>query len=252
MTISKKVSLLIAIIIVFVSLFFVVSCTKCYVQQYELIECNVQSNEINNSDNTIVYNRKFIGNGTEVYFDSELKDAETIDKWIEKVLGFASSATNCEIYSLPTIYFSDNLIANYTNSDNASYVTLPTTLSEEEAFAWILQAVSGGDLPYGIFAGIAVHLLNKDNYDGFIVSSVENDTCLTDLQYPLYEQDNLSQNEQQYAWSFSYHVVKELIGVGKTFAEIFNLTKQDLNSFLQEKYKLTLPDYTFCPYSTQF
>ena len=248
----KKISLLFAIIIVFVSLFFIASCSKSYTPQYQLVNCNVEFNEINNADNTIVYDRKFTENGIEIYFDSELEDVETIDNWIEKVLGFSSRATDCEIYSFPTIYFSDNLIANYTVSDNQSCVTLPTDLLEEEAFAWVLQASSSCDLPYGIFAGIAVHLLNKDDYTGFIVSSVENDTCLTDLQYPLYQQGNLSQGEQQYAWSFSYHVVKELLGAGKTFTDIFNLTKQDLNVFLQEKYKLVLPDYTFYPYSTQF
>lgn len=231
---------------------FLVSCSIKYTQQYSLSKCDVKLNEINNSDNVILYDKKYIDDDVVIYFDSELTNFEIVDTWISRTLNFSNCMDNVGIYSMPTIYYSDNLIPNYINSDNQPYVTLTTGMSEEEAFAWILQACSGSELPYGLFAGVAVYLLDKDNYSGFVVSSVENATCLTDLQYPIYEQGNLSQREQKYAWSFSLSVINELIEGGRDFTDIFKMSNSELNDFLQEKYRLELPEYKFYPYSTQY
>ena len=89
-------------------------------------------------------------------------------------------------------------------------------------------------------------------YKGFVASSIENTKCLTELQFPLYEQNNLPEQERTYAWSFSTYLVESMISQGKTENEIITMDRDTLDIWLKEYLNISLPYYSFEPYSTQY
>lgn len=146
------------------------------------------------------------------------------------------------------------MIANYWDGDSGEQnISYPLSISDEEVLAWILQAQfdSGDSLPYGVFAGVAAFWLKK-NYFQFAFSSIEGAEYLTELQFPLYESNNLPEKQRTYAWGFSYNIVAEWVHSGKNEKELMSLNIQELSLYLIEKYNVVLPDYCFFPYSSEY
>lgn len=226
---------------------------ETYIPHYETEDCSVSENEINNSSNTVNYNKKFAVGKTTLYFDSDLKEGQTVDKWIECVSKFNNILKQKEFVCVNAVYLIDKLIANYKSDNGVISMSFKPETAEEEAFAWILQAVSGNDnLPYGVFAGLAADWLEIEEYSSFVHSSLDGAKYLTELQFPIYEKGNLPDGERAYAWSFSKYLVDSLIQSGKTEKQIIAMDIAQLNSYLKSEYGVTLPDYSFLPYSTRY
>lgn len=153
-----------------------------------------------------------------------------------------------------TYYLSDEIICNYrTTKSEGTVVSFSSGISEEEGLAWVLNAVSENEeLPYGIYAGLSAHWLDKGDYSLLIKTSIAGAGCLTDLQFPLYEQNNMEPKEREFAWDFSYTLVKDWLDGGRTETQLTDLTKEQLNDYLEEEYRISLPDYEFSPYSSQY
>ncbi len=222
-----------------------------YTARYTLADCSVEFSEINHKSNKVEFDAKYELGETSVYFDAD--DAEVRDKWIDRVSKFSDILNAKSLEGVNSVYISDNLIANYATDENGICVSLKPETAEEEAFAWILQAVSkNDDLPYGVFAGFATEWLEMQKYSSFVYSGIAGAGYLTELQFPIYETDNLPENEKNYAWSYSRYLVKELIKSGKTERQILEMNTTELNDFLQKNFKVALPEYTFYPNSTQY
>lgn len=58
--------------------------------------------------------------------------------------------------------------------------------------------------------------------------------------------------EREFAWNFSYTLVKDWLDGGRTETQLTDLTKEQLNDYLEEEYRISLPDYEFSPYSSQY
>lgn len=226
---------------------------ETYIPHYETEDCSVSENEINNSSNTVNYNKKFAVGKTTLYFDSDLKEGQTVDKWIECVSKFNNILKQKEFVCVNAVYLIDKLIANYKSDNGVISMSFKPETAEEEAFAWILQAVSGNDnLPYGVFAGLAADWLEIEEYSSFVHSSLDGAKYLTELQFPIYEKGNLPDGERAYAWSFSKYLVDSLIQSGKTEKQIIQMDSDELISFLNGKFGIISPDYTFYPNSTKY
>lgn len=229
-----------------------VACNKdSYVPHYQTEECSLKVSEFNNSPNTVTYGKSFTVNETMLYFDNDLKNGKIIDGWIDRVKKYNEILNQKEFNTVKNIYISDKVIDNF-NTDSEISVSFKPETCEEEAFGWILRAVSENDLPYGIYAGLAASLLEKEEYSDFVHSGIATAGYLTELQFPIYEAGNLPDGERAYAWSFSNYIVKELISSGKSETEIAAMTADEFNSYLLDKYKVILPDYSFSPYSTKY
>lgn len=224
-----------------------------YTPEYVLEKCSLRTYEFNNIGNEVTYDKMFSVGETVILFDEELTDGRIIDKWIDRISRFAQILNQKEFGCIDTVYISDKLIANFKTENGQTLLSFKTETAEEEAFAWILQAVSDNpNLPYGVFAGLAVELLDTDKYSSFVYSSIGSAGYLTELQYPLYETANLPEKERAFAWSFSRFLVKDLMSSGKTEKRISSMDIAELNLFLQTTYKISLPDYAFFPYSTKY
>lgn len=220
-----------------------------YTAKYRLEECSLSLYECNNGDNVVEYNKKYTDGNVEIYFDSKLDSAETMDTWIESIVSISSVFTEKQIGKVPAVYISDSVVCNY--SDTGAFFRSDT--ATEEALGWLLMAQSKNtQLPYGVYAGLAAILLNLKEYSGFAVSSVESAGYLTELQFPLYETGNLPIQERTYSWKFSYDLVSCLMRSGKSEQDIMNMGKEELNSFLYQNYRIELPSYTFFPYSSKY
>ena len=188
------------------------------------------------------------------YFDESLNDAEITDKWIERLDKYSFLLGEKGLDESITYYVSDEIICNYrTTKSEGTVVSFSSGISEEEGLAWVLNAVSENeDLPYGIYAGLSAHWLDKEDYSLLIKTSIAGAGCLTDLQFPLYEQNNMEPKEREFAWNFSYTLVKDWLDGGRTETQLTDLTKEQLNDYLEEEYRISLPDYEFSPYSSQY
>ena len=111
---------------------------ETYIPHYETEDCSVSENEINNSSNTVNYNKKFAVGETTLYFDSDLKEGQTVDKWIECVSKFNNILKQKEFDCINTVYVSDKLIANYKNDNGVISVSYKPETMEEEALGWML------------------------------------------------------------------------------------------------------------------
>lgn len=224
-----------------------------YTPEYELEKCSLRTNEFNNIDNRVTYDKMFPVGETLILFDEDLKDSRIIDKWIDRISKFTEILNRKEFGCADGVYISDKLIANFRTENGQTLLSFRSDTTEEEAFGWILQAVSdNADLPYGVFAGLAAEWLDIDKYSSFVYSGIGGAGYLTELQYPLYETGNLSEKERAFAWSFSRFLVKDLISSGKTEKQVSSMDIDGLNAFLQSAYKISLPDYAFFPYSTKY
>lgn len=131
----------------------------------------------------------------------------------------------------------------------------PAKIEMDEALAWVLSEKFGNDaLPYGIYAGIAAYWLDETEKQYRVVSysQVAGAGYLTELQFPIYETGNLPNHEKTFAWNFSYTLIKNWLNDNKTLPDLLKLTKEDLNDYLQSKYGVTLPNYSFFPESCAY
>lgn len=251
----KKMKYYLLLLIVFIvsSMSFLTACSA-YSPNYQLSECEISISERNNVSNSINFNKKYKISECNIFFDTQLIDARLIDTWIDRIIVLSDILTEQEVEQVDNIYISDKLIANYWDGDNGEQnISYPLSISDEEVLAWILQAQfdSGDSLPYGIFAGVSAFWLKK-NYSQFAFSSIEGADYLTELQFPLYESNNLPERQRTYAWNFSYNVVAEWVHSGKNEKELMSLNVRELSLYLIEKYNVFLPDYCFSPYSSEY
>ena len=228
------------------------SCSK-NADKYKLEECTEEIREYNNGDNYIGFGKKYGCSEFTIYFDNALNATQT-DSWIDRTYKF-SALLNEKQLSVPfTLYVGDGLICNYWTTDEGDKsFSFPSEVAEEQAFAWfLLEQVGNEDLPYGIYAGVASQWLNKTEYSNFSLSEIGEKAYLTELQFPLYEANNLPDEERASSWGFSYLLAKDWLNSGKTEQELLSLNKEQLNAYLQEKYNFKLPEYTFSPYSSKY
>ena len=183
-----------------------------------------------------------------------MNDAEITDKWIERLDKYSFLLGEKGLDEPVTYYLSDEIICNYrTTQSEGTVVSFSSEISEEEGLAWVLNAVSDNEeLPYGIYAGLSAYWLDEGKYSLLIKMSIAGAECLTDLQFPLYEQNNMEPKEREFAWNFSYTLVKDWLDGGRTETQLADLTKEQLNAYLQKEYRISLPDYEFSPYSSQY
>ena len=107
-------------------------------------------------------------------------------------------------------------------------------------------------MPFGIYAGVSGLLLNSPLCIDLPISSIENNTYYTDLQFPLYETNNLTDSGRKFAFSFAKRLIEDLLSENKTYENIFSMNKDELNLFLSEKYNILLPEYSFEPFSKEY
>lgn len=251
-----RCNLLILIVFIVCSMSFLTACsTSAYRSNYQLSECEIIISERNNVSNLVNFNKKYEIKDCTIYFDAQLSDVRLMDTWIDRISALSDILTEQEVEQVNNIYISDKLIANYWSGDNGEQnISYPLSTSDEETLAWILQAQfdSSENLPYGVFAGVAAFWLKKDDFSQFAFSSIEGADYLTELQFPLYESNNLSEKHRTYAWSFSYNLVDEWVRSGKNEKELMSLTIRELGLYLIEKYNVVLPDYCFSLYSSEY
>ena len=152
------------------------------------------------------------------------------------------------------VFVSDNFISNcWIDKTFELCVSLPTETSIEEITSWFLNSQNTeSDLPFGIYAGVSGLLLNSPLCIDLPISSIENNTYYTDLQFPLYETNNLTDSGRKFAFSFAKRLIEDLLSENKTYENIFSMNKDELNLFLSEKYNILLPEYSFEPFSKEY
>lgn len=248
--------MLIVFIICFMS--FLTACSNrdtAYSPKYKLSECQISIYEHNNANNLVEFSKKYELLDSTIFFDTQLVDEQLMDAWIDRVITLNSILSTHEAKKVNNIYISDKLIANCWIGENGEKNTsFPLSISDEEVLAWILQVQfdSSYSLPYGVFAGVSSLWLEKEDYFKFTLSSIENADFLTELQFPIYESDNLPEKQRTYAWSFSYNLVDAWVRSGKDEKELMSMTIQELSEYLTEQYDIALPEYSFSPYSSKY
>jgi len=250
----KKTSSIIFLLLLLcgVSLLFVSCSKKEYISKYELNGVKIVQTEINNTENQIEFNKEYSLDGVQLYFDSNFDDSKKIDNWIEILEDFSLILNEHGINNSITCFFSDNFIANFEIVDGKIKCFMPLNISSEEVLAWILVAEFNKiELPFGIYAGLAAYWLNN-KFQPIIPTSLISAGCLTDLQFPLYETDNLSANEREYVWDFSYTIISDWVKSGHNELDFLDLSKSDLDKYIKDKYNIMLPQYSFYPYSSKY
>lgn len=232
-----------------------------YTSKYQLESSNVIIQEKNNASNSVNFDSNFETNNTCIYFNKKTNTAKRIDDLIDTFFEFENIFLEKGINIFPQlIYISNSVVFNSWEDENGSFIlTIPENGYKEEILAWLLyfsfKRTKGDDsktAPFGLYAGIASYWLNLQKYKAFIPSSIENAGCLTDLQFPLYEKDNLTEKEKTYAWSFSTYLVESLFSHGKNEKDVLTMDKDILNEWLEEYLNISLPNYSFEPYSTKY
>lgn len=220
-----------------------------YKERYDLEDCSIQSIGVE-------YNKKFVNDEFNAYFSFSDMDAQITDNWIDNFFDFATLLKENQFARQLTYYVGEaNTVKTWSNDNDGVVLQFPKKMETDEAFAWVLYEIFGNDeLPYGVYAGIAAYWLNltNDKYDIVNYSQIEGADYLTELQFPIYETDNLPEDEKSFAWNFSFTLVKDWLKQGKTTNELVQLTKLDLNLYLQTNYNVTLPNYSFMPDSSSY
>lgn len=67
------------------------------------------------------------------------------------------------------------------------------------------------DLPFGVYAGISALLTNSPLCENFPLSVINKNSIYSDLQFPLYEIDNLADDERKIAFSFAKRLIEDLL-----------------------------------------
>ena len=256
-TITKKrvviISLVVALLVLSVTM--LACCTKKhYDPKYLTNSCELKVKDLNTSIE-VDFDKVYSKESVEIYLGSDIKDDKTIDFLIENSINAYSLIKNNALLKKDfTFIISDNFVSNYWTDETLGLcVSLPTTTSYEEIVSWVLYSQNTeSDLPFGVYAGISALLTNSSLCENFSLSLIDKNSFYTDLQFPLYEIDNLSDNERKKAFGFAKRLIEDLLSDNKTYADILSMSKDDLNLFLSEKYDVSLPGYSFEPYSTEY
>ena len=185
-----------------------------YKGKYQLNSCDIIIQE-NNTSNSVKFDSKYEVSNMSIYFNTKTTTTKTIDKIIDAFYEFENLSIEKNINKFPRcIYANNNVIFNsWVDKNDTFSFSMPDNASKEEILAWLLyfSFQKNNDLnnnfkiaPYGLYAGISSYWLQMPKYKGFVASSIENTKCLTELQFPLYEQNNLPEQERTYA-SFMFH-----------------------------------------------
>lgn len=242
------------VIIIVLSATILVCCSKTYTPKYSTENCDIRIKDKNTSD-IVSLVKKFDNNGTKIYFGNDITDAETIDYTIENSIESYSLLKNNDLLKDDfSIVISNNFVPNCWKDDVLGLcVSLPIKISLEETIAWHLFAQNQeSDLPFGVYAGISILLCKSTLGGDFDAENIVKDAFYTDLQFPLYETDNLAENDRKIAFGFAKNVVAGLLSVGKTYSDILSMDKEDLSAVLSSKYGVDLPEYTIESYSTRY
>lgn len=256
------ISLFTLTIVIGVLVFYVKRHNDNYTSKYQLNSCDLTIQENNNPSNSLDFNSKYEILNAYIYFDTKSITAKMIDEIVDAFYEFEDLFTEKNINKFPKcIYVNDRITFNlWKEESDALMFSMPNNASKEEILAWLLyflfERTNNGEndstAPYGLYAGISSYWLQVAKYKEFIASSIENAGCLTDLQFPLYEEGNLSEKERTYAWMFSTYLVKLMISQGKTENDVLTMEQNTLDMWLKEYLNISLPDYIFEPYSTQY
>jgi len=198
------------------------------------------------------YDKQYSAGGATVYFGKGAGSRKRRDEWTETFVRFTELSSENALGSVPTAYVYDGVVTVFADGKDGKIIVLSCDLDETTALGWLMWAQSGSaEAPYGVFYGLAAALTEEESGD-FDVSSAKTAGYLTDLQFPIYENDNLAEAEREYARGFSRDVAERLLGGGKTPAEIAKIGKEELSAFLNENYGVGLTDFTFYPYSHDY
>ena len=190
-----------------------------------------------------------------MYIDGAISDYSAVDEHITSLNGIADILEEkVALGELPSAQFTCYICADgvpFSAQDDGAVVMFPLGLSEEEAFGWILSALlANGGLPYGVYAGIAALWLDE----GFtkLPATAIDGSFITELQFPLYEENNLPAKQRALAWNFSYTLAADWAEDGGTASALAALSRAELEEYLLFNYNLTLPEYSFTPYSSDY
>ncbi len=218
--------------------------TSCYKAKYEVQSCAIYNQNVQ-------FVSKYEAKTYTAYFDFTIK-YKTIDEWIERFNEYAALLSEKEIDNIVSYFVGSEVVVNYyANQDVGTAVSLPSNIAKDEAFAWVLKEKLGNKLPYGVYAGLASYWIG-DKYSLLNKEQILNSGYLSELQFPLYETDNLPTGERKLAWNISYTIVNDWVKEGNRPEEIAELTTEQLNSYIQSTYGISLPNYEFSPYSTKY
>ena len=198
------------------------------------------------------YDGSYTADGATVYFAVGTDD-ESRDEWAKTFARFAEISSDNFRKALPDVYISPSVMPVFADKNGKITVALPVGIDETTALGWLLWAQSGNAaVPYGVFYGLAAALDKEGESAVFDASTARTAGFLTDLQFPIYEDGNLTAEERDYARAFSRDLADRLLKSGKTACEAASVTRAELSDFLRENYAAQLTDFTFYPYSRDY
>ncbi|HBF15226.1 MAG TPA: hypothetical protein DDW30_06020 [Clostridiales bacterium] len=227
--------------------------TAPYTPEYSLSSCEVTLTD-KSGENEIALDRSYDTGEFIIRFGSDVTNAAVCDRLIDNLTEIYALAENAALlHETPTLIVSDSLISDFWEDASLGFcVSVPPFTPKEEALAWLLTSQNrDSELPFGVYAGIAAHLSGSSLENGLLLSGIPNNLCYTELQFPLYG-SGTPEKGRRYAWRFSGQLVSDLLASGKDYANILEMSGTDLNAFLSDRYGVTLPNYTFEPYSKKF
>lgn len=220
--------------------------------KYELTSCRVAFDGVNGVG-AGEYDKQYSAGGATVYFEKGAGNRKRRDEWAETIVRFTGISSGNSLGEVPCVYVCDDAMTVFADRNGGKLVVFPLDIDETTAIGWLLWAQSGNtEVPYGVFYGLAAMLTGGESGNDFDISSAKTAGYLTDLQFPIYENDNLTESEREYAREFSRDVVKRLLDGGKTPAEVASIGREELNAFLSGNYGVGLTDFTFYPYSPDY
>lgn len=241
----RKISILLLVILTAASAFLFSSCGKTdYRSRYETQKCD---REYFSPDERTHFDKRYDGELFTAYF-SDSCSSRTVDETVDIIASSVGKLRDDAAMKTLTIYIGNELVCSVADDQTNAVVTIDSTEHSQTVFAWIVAGVYGGNLPFGVYAGIAANL-NRESRLRLTNDEISALGCLSELQFPLYENDNMTEAEQAKAWDFSYTLVEDLASDGKNYAEIAATSPEELSDFMLSHYGISLPDYAFYPYS---
>ena len=242
---KKNAKILIIAIVCYVAGIFLCA---CYNARYDLESCAYTIDGVS-------YTQKYVGENFTAHFDSTIKKAKTIDGWIDTLRDVSEILEEKGLDTRTDYFVGGKTVAKFEADGDTFRAFLPAAITKEESLAWAVCAkIGNGELPYGVYAGVAANWLNEKNgaYSVLTKEAIKDADYLTELQFPLYESGNLDDAARKTAWNFSYTLVRDLMSSGKSERELMSFTRSELSYYLASQYQITLPDYEFFPYDNDY
>ncbi len=226
------------------------SACGAYKAVYPLNDCSVSFGGRNDAA-AVAYDKVYGGENFTVYFENDV-DAQTADGCVANLYSAVGRLRDLGITDAVTCYVGDGRVSDGWMAEEGIVLTFSPGLSDEQILANLLYAGGGQkDVPFGIYAWLSAYMLNDGTYRLLPDSAVIGAGHLTDMQFPLYENGGLSQEESAFAWNFSYTVASRIIENGDP-SNLLNATAEEVSDFLLGNYGLSLPSYNFLPYNSQY